>query len=57
MEKLKRSSKGASQLVVINDRESFCKANDITNPTFNPVINKIATFMEKKEKKSAEDKT
>jgi hypothetical protein len=40
--------------VVINERESFIKSNDITHPTFNPVISKIATFMEKKEKKNAD---
>ena len=40
---------------MINERESFTKTTDISNPEFNPVINKISSFMAKKEKKNSDE--
>jgi hypothetical protein len=37
---------------VINQLPTFARANDISNPMFNPVISKIENFMAKKEKKN-----
>ena len=40
-----------SNVTIINQTQSFLKTNDITSKNYNPVINKIANFMAKKEKK------
>jgi len=41
-----------SNVTIITKPFSFNKTNDITNKSYNPVINKIQTFMAKKEKKN-----
>lgn len=41
-------------MITVNSNESFMKVNDVSNSNFNPVINKITTFMEKKEKKNSD---